>query len=182
MVQRTLEQVQTDHHLKERFVAWLHAGIRLVNWHVVGYVDEVSVSALEAVCRVAGRADRWASELGPVLGPTWRSLSTCRIDVHCSGVFAMGLLALWCPSLAVVLLPHVAQASQDGDSDVREAAAIAMGKLVTTAPDLAAEALPHVAQALRDGNSDVASYAAETIEKLVAAAPDLAAEALSHVA
>ena len=29
-VQRTLEQVQAEHHLTERFVAWLHAALRLV--------------------------------------------------------------------------------------------------------------------------------------------------------
>ena len=109
MVQRTLEQVQAEYHLKERFVAWLHAAIRLVNWRF-GYVDEASIGALEVVCRVAGRADRWASQLGLALGHTWSRLPACKSDMHCSGVFAMGLLASWCPSLAVVLLPHVAQA------------------------------------------------------------------------
>ena len=76
-VQRTLEQVQTDHHLKERFVAWLHATIRLADVDYYGDVDEASVGALEAVCRVAGRADRWASQLAPVLVPTWSGLPTC---------------------------------------------------------------------------------------------------------
>ena len=76
-VQRTLEQVQADYHLNERFVAWLHAAIRLADVHYYGDIDKASVGVLEAVCRVAGRADRWASQLAPVLGPTWSGLPTC---------------------------------------------------------------------------------------------------------
>ena len=76
-VQRTLEQVQADYHLNERFVAWLHAAIRLADVHSYGNVYASSVGALEAVCRVAGRADRWV-QLAPVLRPTLIGLPTCK--------------------------------------------------------------------------------------------------------
>ena len=152
-VLKTLEQVQAEHHLSERFVAWLHAAIRLVRVGAYGYVhDEASTRPLEAVCSVARRADRWLSRLGSALAPTWSGIATCESSpLRRGGVYAMGQLAVSCATLAPVLLPHLAQAlAGDGDLRVRRVAATAIGKLVAAAPSLAAEALAHLAQALGD--------------------------------
>ena len=158
-VLKTLERVQAEHHLSERFVAWLHAAIRLVRVDDYGYVDDkASARALEAVCSVARRADRCLSRLGSALAPTWSGIATCESSpLRRGGVYAMGQLAVSCATLAPVLLPHLAQALVgDGDSWVRNNAATAMGQVVAAAPGLAAEALAHLAQALvGDGDEDV---------------------------
>ena len=87
----TLERVQAEHHLSERFVAWLHAAIRLVRVVSNGYVDKASARPLEAVCSVARRADRWLSRLGSALAPTWSGIATCESSpLRRGGVYAMG--------------------------------------------------------------------------------------------
>ena len=50
----------------------------------------------------------------------------------------MGQQASSCGALAVVLLPHVAQALANGDEGVRYSAVEAVKNLVNAAPDLAA--------------------------------------------
>ena len=108
-MQKTLEQVQAEYHLSERFVVWLHAAIRLVIVYDYGGVDQASARPLEAVCSVAHRADRWLSRLGSALGPTWSGLAMCESSsLRRGGVYAMGRLAFSCATMAPVLLPHLA--------------------------------------------------------------------------